>query len=170
MGKAYLRCWSSSSCPLWPVMSLLKGLITVMPGGKVVQRPDGWLESWFASTKGFDVAVKLVLTSRVCLIIKSWLSVCTSVYWLRTRIKVLYCAWSIKIFYKTWSECHNYLTFSIRLDSFQSSLDREINALLETFNVLSHRKRLMIKQYIFFHLAVLNIYQNELDHFEIINS
>lgn len=113
MGKADLRCWSSSSWPLWPVMSLLKGLITVMPGGKVVQRPDGWLESWFASTKGFDVAVKLVLTSRVCLIIKSWHSVCTSVYWLQTRIKVLYCSWSIKIFYKTWSERHNYLTFSI---------------------------------------------------------
>lgn len=110
MGKADLRCWSSSSCPLWPVMSLLKGLITVMPGGKVVQKPDGWLESWFASTKGFDVAVNLVLTSRVCLI-KSWLSVCTSVYWLQTRIKVLYCAWSIKIFYQTWSELHNYLTF-----------------------------------------------------------
>ena len=38
-------------------MSLLKGLITVMPGVKAVQKPDGWPERRFPSQKGFDVPV-----------------------------------------------------------------------------------------------------------------
>lgn len=51
----------------------------------------------------------LVFTSHVCPI-KSGPSICTSMYWLQSRIKVLYCAWSIKIFSKARFELDDYLT------------------------------------------------------------
>lgn len=51
----------------------------------------------------------LVFTSHVCPL-KSGPSICTSMYWLQSRIKVLYCAWSIKIFAKAQFELNDYLT------------------------------------------------------------
>ena len=48
-----------------------KGLITVMPRGKSVQRADGWLESWFPSKTVFDVAAHTVLR-KSRLAVKSW--------------------------------------------------------------------------------------------------
>lgn len=80
-------------CSLWPLMSLFKGLLTVIPGGKETQKP--WWMAWKSISKfkkkGFDAAA---IASRVWLI-KPWFLACTSVCWVQSRIKVLYCTWSV---------------------------------------------------------------------------
>lgn len=115
MGNTDLRCWSSPLCPLWPVMSFLKGLRTAMPRGKVL--PDGWPKCWLLNQRGFDVPDHLVLRSQVCLIKSRLLAVpvctdCTAGSKFFTVFNPLkysphpYCTW----FCTTRHDIHTYLS------------------------------------------------------------